>query len=96
MGEDGPAGGTDDYGGIDFGSECDLHFFGPRETRMVVNEFLRQAVAHGLRTVRLVHGKGLSAKKREVYDILAGHPDVEKFGNDGPNWGATIITLKAP
>lgn len=87
---------TDDYSRIDFGRECDLHFFEPRETRMVVNEFLRQAVASGFRTVRLVHGKGLSAKKREVYEILSGHPDVLKYGNDGPNWGATIITLKGP
>jgi DNA-nicking Smr family endonuclease len=84
----------DDYSGIDFGYECDLHFFEPRETAAVVEEFLRQAAAKGLRKIRLVHGKGTSAKKREVYELLERHRLVAGFCNDGPNWGATIITLK--
>jgi DNA-nicking Smr family endonuclease len=87
---------TDDagtYADIDFGYECDLHFFEPRETAAVMREFLRQAVEKGLTTIRLVHGKGKSAKKRQAYEILASHPDVRAFRNDGANWGATIITL---
>lgn len=83
-----------DYRDIDFGYECDLHFFEPRETAAVIEEFLRQAAAKGLRKIRLVHGKGVSAKKREAYAILQRHPGVLRFENDGPNWGATIITLK--
>lgn len=85
-----------DYSDIDFGYECDLHFFDPRETDDVVREFIRQAVAKGLKKIRLVHGKGVSAKKRRVYELLQNHPDVAEFRNDGPNWGATIITLKTP
>lgn len=82
-----------EYADIDFGYECDLHFFEPRETAAVVREFLRQATEKGLSTVRLVHGKGKSAKKREACEILASHPDVVSFRNEGANWGATIITL---
>ena len=85
-----------DYSGIEFGYECDLHFFEPRETDDVVREFIRQAKAKGLMRIRLVHGKGISAKKRRVYELLQGHPDVAGFRNDGANWGATIITLKSP
>ncbi len=85
-----------DYSDIDFGYECDLHFFEPRETDNVVREFIRQAMAKGLKKIRLVHGKGISAKKRRVYELLQGHPDVAEFRNDGANWGATIITLKTP
>lgn len=87
-------GGPEDYSDIDFGYECDLHFFEPRETAAVVREFIRQAADRGLATVRLVHGKGKSAKKREAYELLAHHPDVLSFRNDGANWGATIITVK--
>jgi len=83
-----------DYSDIDFGYECDLHFFEPQETDDVVREFIRQAAAKGLKKIRLVHGKGISAKKRRVYELLEGHPDVAEFRNDGPNWGATIITLR--
>ena len=86
----------DDYSDIDFGYECDLHFFEPRETAAVVNEFIRQAAAKGLKKIRLVHGKGKSVKKREAYEMLKRHPLVAGFCNDGPNWGATIITLKLP
>jgi DNA-nicking Smr family endonuclease len=94
QGGDGPAGGQGDYGDIDFGYECDLHFFEPRETAAVIGEFLRQAVEHGRVTVRLVHGKGKSAKKREAHDLLSRHPDVLSFRNDGANWGATLVTLR--
>lgn len=83
-----------DYSDIDFGYECDLHFFEPRETDDVVREFIRQAVAGGRRKIRLVHGKGISKKKKRVYELLQNHPDVAEFRNDGANWGATIITLK--
>jgi DNA-nicking Smr family endonuclease len=79
---------------IDFGYECDLHFFEPFETEEVVNEFIRQAKTNRLSTIRLVHGKGRSVKKRHVYDILSKHPDVLYYRNDGSNWGATIIGLK--
>ena len=85
--------GAGPYADIDFGYECDLHFFEPRETDAVIAEFLRQAVEKGLTTVRLVHGKGKSAKKRRAYEILSSHPCVLAFGNDGANWGATLITL---
>ena len=85
--------GQGEYRDIDFGYECDLHFFEPRETEAVIMEFLRQASKKGLGTVRLVHGKGKSAKKRRAYEILSGHPDVVSFRNDGANWGATLITL---
>ena len=83
-----------EYSRIDFGYECDLHFFDPSETSPVVNEFIRQAVEKGISQIRLVHGKGKSAKKREAYEILSKHPDVLSFGNDGPNWGATLIQVK--
>jgi DNA-nicking Smr family endonuclease len=84
-----------EYYQIDFGNECDLHFFYPSETASVVNEFIRQAVSKGLSQIRLIHGKGRSVKRREVYEILSKHPDVLYFGNDGPNWGATRIRVKA-
>jgi DNA-nicking Smr family endonuclease len=51
-------------------------------------------MAKGRKKIRLVHGKGISAKKRRVYELLRNHPDVAEFRNDGANWGATIITLR--
>lgn len=82
------------YREIDFGDECDLHFFAPSETKAVVLEFIRQAKEAGRSRIRLVHGKGKSEKKRQAREILSTHPDVFSFSDDGPNWGATIILLR--
>lgn len=77
-----------------FGSECDLHQFPAKYTDLVVREFLRQAEESGLKNLRLIHGKGRSQKKIHVYKILSSHPAVESFGDQGSNWGATLIRLK--
>ena len=82
------------YREIDFGDECDLHFFAPSETKAVVCEFIRQAKEAGRPRIRLIHGKGISEKKRQAREILSTHPDVSFFSDDGPNWGATIILLR--
>ncbi len=42
-------------------AELDLHGRIVSEARALVNDFLRQAQAGGLRCVRIIHGKGLSS-----------------------------------
>lgn len=79
---------------IDFGSECDLHHFHPKETVYIVKEFIKQAHSNKLKKIRIVHGKGKSVKKQIILNILEDHPDVEAYRNDGYNWGATIVYLK--
>ncbi len=79
---------------IEFGSEVDLHHFHPRDTGIVVHEFLKQGKEKGLSRLRIVHGKGRSQKKSQVHRLLADAPDVESFSDDGSNWGATIVTLR--
>lgn len=78
----------------DFGQEIDLHHFHPADTETVVSEFLRQSKAAGFRSVRIVHGKGRSAKKLQVRKMLENDPDIEAFGDDGPNWGATVALIR--
>ncbi len=80
---------------IKFGEEVDLHHFHPRDTKLVVMEFLEQAVEEGLSPLRIVHGKGKSQKKMVVHKILTTDNRVESFKDDGANWGATIVFLKS-
>lgn len=82
-----------DYHEIDFGNECDLHHFHPKDTKAVILAFISQARVKGLDRLRLVHGKGKSVKKRIALSILENHPDVSDFVDEGSNWGATIIFL---
>ncbi len=85
---------TDHNEQIIFGTECDLHHFHPKDTKLVVLEFLKQAKEAQYRSIRLVHGKGKSVKKKQAHAILDSHPNVESYNDDSYNWGATIIHLK--
>jgi DNA-nicking Smr family endonuclease len=58
-----------------------------------VKYFLQNAHTRGLSRVRIIHGKGRSAKKREVRAILENNPLVESFTDDGYNWGSTVVFL---
>jgi DNA-nicking Smr family endonuclease len=75
----------------------DLHTFAPRDVPSVVDEYLRQAVAHGFGEVRLVHGKGKGVQRVMVQKLLSGHPLVLRFF-DAPaergGWGATVAVLR--
>jgi DNA-nicking Smr family endonuclease len=75
----------------------DLHTFAPRDVPSVVDEYVRQAVAHGFSEVRLVHGKGKGVQRVMVQKLLSGHPLVLRFF-DAPaergGWGATVAVLR--
>lgn len=74
--------------------ELDLHSFAPRDVASVVEEYLHAAHAHGLRVVRLVHGRGRGVQRAAVHRVLAAHPLVASFADDtASHLGATIARL---
>jgi DNA-nicking Smr family endonuclease len=75
----------------------DLHTFKPREIKDLVPDYLAECQQHGIRQVRIIHGKGIGNLRRTVQAILAKHPEVISFTLDHPQfggWGATIVHLK--
>jgi DNA-nicking Smr family endonuclease len=75
----------------------DLHPFAPKDVRPVVEEYLKEASARGLREVRIIHGRGIGLQRASVQGLLAGHPLVERFFDAPPDrggWGATVVVLK--
>ena len=76
------------------GKEMDLHHFHPADTALLIEKFLENAVKEKYKTVRIIHGKGKSVKKKQIHEILKSHPSVIIFQDDSSNWGATVITLK--
>jgi hypothetical protein len=76
------------------GKEIDLHHFHPADTAILIEKFLENAVKEKYKTVRIIHGKGRSVKKKQIHEILKSHPSVIIFHDDSGNWGATLITLK--
>lgn len=72
----------------------DLHAFAPRDVVSVVEEYVREAHALGLRDLRIVHGRGKGVQRGLVQAALERHPLVESFQDDaGAHLGATIVRL---
>ena len=76
-----------------FDGELDLHHFAPEDTEFLVKALIDEAERDGRSRIRIVHGKGRSAKKRRVRAVLEADPRIASFRDDGSNWGATAAEL---
>jgi len=84
--------------------QLDLHGLRTEEARSLLVSFLNDALGHGFRCVRIVHGKGLRSRnaepvlKRKVGNWLAQRDEVLAFvqarAEDGGG-GAVMVLLKA-
>jgi hypothetical protein len=75
----------------------DLHPFRPDETAQIVQGYLADARAAGLREVRIVHGRGRGVQRAIVQRVLGSDPAVAGFADAGPErggWGATVVRLR--
>jgi DNA mismatch repair protein MutS2 len=68
------------------------------EAAEALDRYLNDAYLAGLRSVRIVHGKGTGAVRQAVHEVLDGHPLVRKFNTaarEAGGEGATEIDLVA-
>jgi len=75
----------------------DVHSFRPAEVADVVREYLDAAYAKGLRSLRIIHGRGIGVQRRSVRTLLERDPRVIEFGDAPPEaggWGATWVRLR--
>ena len=74
----------------------DLHSVPDRDVKEVVEEYLLEARARGYRHIRIIHGRGIGARREMVRAILGRTDFVESF-HDAPaeagGWGATVAVL---
>jgi DNA mismatch repair protein MutS2 len=62
-----------------------------------VDKFLDQSFLADMETVRIIHGHGKGILRKAIAEMLAGHPQVERFSlapHDKGGSGATIVELK--
>jgi DNA-nicking Smr family endonuclease len=78
---------------IDLTFEIDLHFFSPKDTEFILNEFINFNISRKISRVRIIHGKGKSVKKHTIQKLLSGDKRVISFSDDSSNWGCTIADL---
>ena len=75
----------------------DLHTVHPREVEAVVEAYLEEANRLGLKSLRIIHGRGIGVQRATVRAVLARTPFVIAFSDAPPEaggWGATLITLR--
>jgi dsDNA-specific endonuclease/ATPase MutS2 len=76
----------------------DLHSVPDRDVKAVVEEYLLEARAKGFRYVRIIHGRGIGARREMLRAILARTEFVESYGDapaEAGGWGATVAVLSA-
>jgi len=77
--------------------ELDLHTFQAREVGGLLGDYLDECARRGLRSVRIIHGKGTGALRERVHAWLRRSSLVESFAQcDGTagGWGATRVVLR--
>lgn len=77
-------------------SQLDLRGLTTEEARYRLDQYLSDAYMEGLRTVRIVHGKGTGAVRQAVRELLVDHPLVSGHEMAEPREGgegATIVRL---
>ena len=77
-------------------SELDIRGNRAEESMGTVDRYLDQALHSGLKSVRIIHGKGTGALRAAVHEMLRGHPLVGRFhtapAREGGD-GATVVEL---
>ena len=58
-----------------------------------VEKFLDQALAAGFSPVRIIHGKGSGALRRQIHEFLENQPFVKKYALDDAQNGGDGVTL---
>ena len=87
--------------GLDLGPvldtiELDLRGMQAEDASIRADEFLDRAMRDGLRSVRIVHGKGTGVLRSVVRELLERHPLVKSFSSETPmngGSGATSVEL---
>ena len=75
----------------------DLHTVHPSEVKEVVEAYLEEARRLGLKSLRIIHGRGIGVQRATVRAVLARNPSVIAFSDAPPEaggWGATLVTLR--
>ncbi len=72
----------------------DLHTFQPREIRIVIEEYLYQAIKRGFCEVRLIHGRGIGVQREIVHSMLKEHVAFISF-RDAADRGSTYVLLRS-
>jgi dsDNA-specific endonuclease/ATPase MutS2 len=84
---------------VEIGDELDLHGVPEADVDMLVDAFVDVAFERRLSQAKIIHGKGIGARRQRVRARLARHPQVLGWRDaetPGSGWGATVVQLRNP
>lgn len=79
---------------IEFNGEIDLHHFSAMDIPLLLDAVIEEARSKKLLSIKIIHGKGQSFKKKCVIDYLTTCGRIKTYDDDSHNWGATVADLK--
>ncbi len=74
----------------------DLHQFKPSDAKELVREFLFECKKKGIRSGRIIHGKGIGTLREIVHSELRKNTTIKSFRLGDHNtggWGATVFEI---
>jgi DNA mismatch repair protein MutS2 len=77
-------------------TEIDVRGLRADEAKEKVDQFLDQVLLAGLSEIRIIHGKGTGALRKQIGDFLRNHPRVKntRLGNwNEGDYGVTVVEL---
>ncbi|HPA64066.1 MAG TPA: Smr/MutS family protein [Spirochaetota bacterium] len=77
----------------EFDGELDLHCFASKDIPFLLEVLIEESLRDGLKSIVIIHGKGLFHKKKIVHDILSKDPRIISFSDDGSNYGRTVAFI---
>lgn len=74
--------------------KIDLHGLDRDSARLMVNDFIEEALIMGYDEIVIIHGIGGGIVKRAVHDVLKCNKNVLSYHVDGGNIGCTVVKVK--
>lgn len=74
--------------------KIDLHGYDRESARVMVDDFINEALVMGYTEVVIIHGIGSGIVKNAVHEALSKNKNVLFYHVDGMNNGCTVVKVK--
>ena len=79
---------------LDMLPRIDLHGYDRDSSRVMVNDFIDEAIAMGYSKVLIIHGIGSGVVRETVHEVLSKRHDVKNYYVAFQNIGCTVVEIK--
>lgn len=85
---------NNEYIKIELYDTLDLHCFHPKDIKLILDEFINNAIEKNYKKIEIIHGKGKSVNKAIVCSYLKKDSRILNFFDKPGNWGTTVVIMR--